>query len=206
MGTTTEPIFNISSGDSFYFLLVDILSEVVSVDSWGVETNTWVGVCACVWVGGVIRQNIITTHDLMPNCYKFAKAAKHHLPTLQLFHIQPSEPKSHFQSLFFLSLSPPTANPRTSSSTERKGQRRWGERLNLAFREWLGLCLEIFHILFTPGRFQPGTAGSWQGPPPGHSFSICSLPPSFKDLTPQTVPRHLLPIKPIKPKTNKQHV
>lgn len=68
-------------------------------------------------------------------------------------------------TLFSLSLSPPTTNPRTSSNRERERetQRRWGEHLNLAFREWSGRCLEIFHILFTPGTFQPRTAESWQG-------------------------------------------
>lgn len=62
------------------------------------------------------------------------------------------------------SVSPPTTSPRTSSNRVRERERqRWREHLNVAFREWSARCLETFHILFTPGRFQPGTAGSWQG-------------------------------------------
>jgi len=36
----------------------------------------------------------------------------------------------------------------------------------------VGWCLEIFHILFTPGRFQPGNRRELAEPPPGHSSSL----------------------------------
>lgn len=110
-----------------------------------------------------------------PNRYKFAKVAKHHLPNVLPFQIQPYHPTSHFQSLSF-SLSLSTTNPRTSSNRGRdRGEE--GERLNLAFREWLGRCLETFRILFTPGRFQPKTAKSWQGLfLDTASFSFLSVP------------------------------
>lgn len=77
-------------------------------------------------------------------------------------------------SLFSLSLflSPHTTNTRTSSNRKRERGERKEENLNLAFREWLGWCLEIFHILFTPDRFQPGTAEGWQGPRPGHKSPV----------------------------------
>lgn len=113
---------------------------------------------------------------LSQNSYKFAKAAKYHLPNLQLFQIQPYHPTSHFQSLSFLPLSSHHKSQNFEHQREREReraqQRRWGERLNLAFREWSGRCLEIFHILFTAGRFQPGTAESWRVPLPGHSSSL----------------------------------
>lgn len=119
-----------------------------------------------------------------PNSYKFAKAAKYHLSNFQNFSkYSPIIPRLIFKASLF-SLSPPTTNPSTLSTRERgrerAQQRRWGERLNLAFREWSGRCLEIFHILFTAGRFQPGTAESWRGPLPGHSSSLSFLSvPSF---------------------------
>lgn len=83
----------------------------------------------------------------------------------------PIIPRLIFKASLF-SLSPPTTNPRTSS---REKQRRWGKHLNLAFREWSGRCLEIFHILFTPGRFQPGNHRELAGPPPGHNSSLSFL-------------------------------
>lgn len=88
----------------------------------------------------------------------------------------PIIPRLIFKASLF-SLSPPTTNPRTSSNgaRERERQRRWGERLNLAFREWSGRCLETFHILFTPGRFQLGDRRELAQPLPGHSFSLSSL-------------------------------
>lgn len=91
---------------------------------------------------------------------------------------------SFSKPLFSPSLLPPQIPvlwaPEREGERERAQQRRWGERLNLAFREWSGRCLEIFHILFTAGRFQPRTAESWRGPLPGHSSSLSFLSvPSF---------------------------
>lgn len=59
-------------------------------------------------------------------------------------------------SLFSPSLLPPQIpEPRAAQRERERDRGDEGERLNLAFREWSGRCLEIFHILFTPGRFQP---------------------------------------------------
>ncbi len=110
-------------------------------------------------------------------------------------------------SLFSPSFLPPQIPEPRAAEWESERQRRWGEHLNLAFREWSSRCLEIFHILFTPGRFQPGTAESWQGPPPGHSSSLSFLSapclPRPKDFSLQTFPHRLLPINTFKPKANK---
>lgn len=122
----------------------------------------------------------------------------------------PIIPRLIFKASLF-SLSPPTTNPRTLSTRERgrerAQQRRWGERLNLAFREWSGRCLEIFHILFTAGRFQPGTAESWRVPLPGHSSSLSflSVPGLLRlkiSVSLQTFPHRLPLINTIKPKAN----
>lgn len=146
-----------------------------------------------------------------PNSYKFAKAAKYHLPNLQLFQIQPYYPTSHFQSLSFLPLSSHHKSQNFEHQREREReraqQRRWGERLNLAFREWSGRCLEIFHILFTAGRFQPGTAESWRVPLPGHSSSLSflSVPGLLRlkiSVSLQTFPHRLPLINTFKPKAN----
>lgn len=74
-----------------------------------------------------------------------------------------------------LPLFPYTTNPRTSSNRKRERGERKAECLNLAFREWLCRRLEISHILFTPDRFQPGTAEAWRGPRPGHKSLSHSL-------------------------------
>lgn len=114
----------------------------------------------------------------------------------------PIIPRLIFKASLF-SLSPPTTNPRTSRNRERRRerQRRWGERLNLAFREWSDRCLEIFHILFTPGRFQArdrrelARASAWTQllslfsisslPKRSPSANLSTPPPSYQRLRPK---------------------
>lgn len=94
--------------------------------------------------------------------------------------MRPYHPTSRFQSLSFLPLSSHHKSQNLERCTEKEGEkeRRRGERLNLAFREWSGRCLETFHILFTAGRFQPEDRRELAGPPPerGSCFSFLSAP------------------------------
>lgn len=58
-----------------------------------------------------------------PNSYKFAKAAKYHLPNFQNFSkYRPIIPHLIFKASLF-SLSPPTTNPSTLSTRERGRER-----------------------------------------------------------------------------------
>lgn len=171
-------------------------------------------VYVCVWAQAGNGESLITEHLSQTQIVT-------NLPRLQNTTFQtgsqskysPLIPRLIFKaSLFSLSLflSPHTTNTRTSSNRKRERGERKEENLNLAFREWLGWCLEIFHILFTPDRFQPGTAEGWQGPRPGHKSPVSLSLSLFasglhrlKDLNLQTVPHRLRAIIGIKPKANK---
>lgn len=87
-----------------------------------------------------------------PNGYKFAQAAKYHLPSRYV-------PSSHFQSSSFLSLLPPQVPDRGKEEEELEEvvarEECRGERFDGALNEWSARCLEIFHILFTAGGLEP---------------------------------------------------
>lgn len=124
--------------------------------------------------------------------------------------MRPYHPTSRFQSLSFLPLSSHHKSQNLEQHTEKEGEkeRRWGERLNLAFREWSGWCLETFHILFMAGRFQPGDRRELAGPPPGHgsgfSFLSAPCPPSLFHLCRvcEASPCRRLQINTFEPRTN----
>lgn len=148
---------------------------------------------------------------LSQNSYKFAKAAKYHLPNLQLFQIQPYHPTSHFQSLSFLPLSSHHKSQNFEHQRERERESATAE-MRGAFKSgvpWVvgSVSGNLSHPVYgrqisARDRRELAGASAWTQL---LSLSFLSVPGLLRlkiSVSLQTFPHRLPLINTIKPKAN----